>query len=130
MRRTDLPYIGGFCSAAFYAIRLERRPKKYHPDVTINNVTKGIVLTGAWVAVRALMGAPTRAEDPLMAWAWWAAASERDRGARWLWLVTVQMFCATGAAMYAMELWQWWQRRGSLARYTGGRRAEGPPAGI
>lgn len=80
-----LTYLGATISAAAYAVWLEVRPRKYHPDVTWPNVTGGIALTGLWVAARFAV----EDEPRDLAWAWWQM---------------FLMFCATGAPVIAWEL--------------------------
>lgn len=87
MRREALPYLGATVSALGYALWLESRPLKYHPDVTWLNVAGGVALTGAWVAAR-------------------FALERGDRSPWWAWRVTALMFAATGAPVVSVELAQ------------------------
>lgn len=87
MRRNALPYLGAAASALAYALWLESRPRKYHPDVTWLNVTGGVALTGAWVAAR-------------------FALEDGPRSPWWAWRVTALMFVATGAPVVSVELAQ------------------------
>jgi hypothetical protein len=95
----QLPYLGASISAAVYAWWVESRPRKYHPDVTWPNVLGGIVLTGAWVAVR-------------------YAVEGRPRSLAWAWLTTFKMFWATGIPVVAWEERQRIARAFDLVRYT------------
>lgn len=105
MQRTDLPYLGGLLSAAWYAWWIEQRERKYHPDVTWVNVARGVALTGAWVAVRIAQGAPS---------------GDANAGARWAWWVTLRMFCATGLPVVGWELIAQLRRGAVTSRYLGG----------
>ncbi len=116
MRKTDLPYLGGFVTAALYALWLERRPLKYHPDVTWPNVTGGVALTGLWVAARIACGVP--------------AGLTPQQAAAWAWWVTFRMFWATGVPVVAWELWAKGGRARRLVAYIREDRDgyEAPPA--
>lgn len=104
----SLTYIGASVSAAAYAVWLELRPRKYHPDVTWPNVTAGIALTGAWVAAR-------------------FAFERRPRSLAWAWRQMLWMFCATGAPVVAWELAAKSRRGRALLAYLR-RRRNGDPA--
>lgn len=105
-------YLGASLSAAAYAVWLEMRPRKYHPDVTWPNVTGGIVLTGAWVAVR-------------------YAAERRPRSLWWAWWQTTAMFIATGVPVVAWELYATTERGRTLIAYMRDRDAyPAPTAGV
>ena len=104
----SLTYIGASASAAAYAVWLELRPRKYHPDVTWPNVTAGIALTGFWVAVR-------------------FAVERRPRPLGWAWGQMFAMFCATGAPVVAWELAAKSRRGRALLAYLR-RRRNGDPA--
>lgn len=97
-----LTYAGAMASAALYAYWLETRPRKYHPDVTVVNVTGGVALTGAWVATEIATGLP----DGLTP----------RQAASWSLGVMCRMFVTTATPIWAMELYQ--QRR-RVARLLG-----------
>lgn len=100
-----LIYLGAALSAAAYALWLERRPLKYHPDIVWPNVTGGIALTGLWVAVR-------------------FAAERRSRSLAWAWWTVFRMFVATGVPVVAWEERQRLARLLHLATYLRGHDAD------
>jgi hypothetical protein len=109
--RSTLPYVGAATSAALYAWWVESRPRKYHPDVTWPNVLGGVALTGFWVAVR-------------------YAAEPEPRSLHWAWMVTFQMFWATGLPVVAWEELAKDGRYDALVAYLrGGYRDQATPAG-
>jgi hypothetical protein len=108
--RSKLPYAGAALSAALYAAWLETKPFKYHPDVVWPNVTGGIALTGAWVAVRYAIEHEPRS----LAWAWW---------------VTLQMFVATGVPVVAWEEYARTDRGRAIIAYLRGVRRDKAEAG-
>jgi hypothetical protein len=110
--RSTLPYVGAATSAALYAWWVESRPRKYHPDVTWPNVLGGVALTGFWVAVR-------------------YAAEPEPRSLHWAWMVTFQMFWATGLPVVAWEELAKDGRYRALIAYLRGehRRDQATPAG-
>lgn len=84
-------YAGAAASATLYAWWLESRPLKYHPDIVWPNVTGGIAITGAWVALGIAQGVP--------------AGLTPQQAARWTWWLTFRMFVATGVPVVAWEMW-------------------------